>query len=67
MRWRLPLPSKQNFASAAAILLSALGPVFAQEMPAPPIPICDGKVNIPQGVGDRKVFLTPDEHNVIIL
>ncbi|MGD0792045.1 MAG: hypothetical protein ABR920_09765 [Terriglobales bacterium] len=67
MRWRLPLLSKQKFASAAAILLSVLGPVFAQEMPAPPIPIWSGEGSVPAGSGNRKVFLSPDEHSVIIL
>ncbi len=33
----------------------------------PPIPIWSGQGSVPAGSGDRKVFLSPDQHNVIIL
>lgn len=67
MRWRLPLPSKQKFANVAAILLSVLGTVFAQDMPTPPIPTWSGVGSIPKGNESRRVFLSPDEHSVIVL
>jgi hypothetical protein len=40
---------------------------FAQSSSAPPIPIWSGEGSVPAGYGNRKVFLTPDEHSVIIL
>ena len=41
--------------------------VSAQNDSAPPIPIWSGEGSIPKDSGDRKVFLMPDLHNVIIL
>ena len=51
----------------AAILLCVPTAEFAQDMPAPPIPTWSGVGSVPTGYGNRKVFLTPDEHSVIIL
>lgn len=51
----------------ATILLCVPAAEFAQEMPAPPIPTWSGEGSVPTGYGNRKVFLTPDEHSVIIL
>jgi hypothetical protein len=51
----------------AAILLSVPAADFAQNMPAPPIPTWSGLGGIPKGNENRKVFLSPDEHSVIIL
>jgi hypothetical protein len=38
---------------------------FAQGIP--PIPIWSGEGSVPAGSGNRKVFLSPDQHSVIIL
>jgi hypothetical protein len=51
----------------AAILLCVPAAELAQEMPAPPISTWSGEGSVPTGYGNRKVFLTPDEHSVIIL
>ncbi|MGA2000967.1 MAG: hypothetical protein ABSG52_13305 [Terriglobales bacterium] len=51
----------------AAILLCIPTVEFAQHMPAPPIPTWSGVGSIPKGNERRKVFLSPDEHSVIIL
>jgi hypothetical protein len=49
------------------VLLSAVAVAFAQSDVAPPIPTWNGEGSLPRGSGDRKVFLTPDQHSVIIL
>jgi hypothetical protein len=51
----------------AAILLCIPVMEFAQTMPAPPIPMWSGVGNVPKGNEKRKVFLSPDQHSVIIL
>jgi hypothetical protein len=51
----------------ATILLYASTVALAQETPKSPIPIWNGEGRVPQGPADQKVFLTPDEHSVIIL
>jgi hypothetical protein len=51
----------------AAALLSVPATPFAQSNSVPPIPIWSGEGSVPAGYGNRKVFLSPDEHNVIIL
>jgi hypothetical protein len=67
MRWRLPLLNKRIYASLAAVLLCAQAAVVAQERPAPPIPTWSGEGSVPTGYGNRKVFLAPDQHSVIVL
>lgn len=59
--------NRRIFASVAAMLLSVPTTPFAQNNPAPPIPIWSGEGSVPAGNGNRKVFLSPDEHSVIIL
>lgn len=59
--------NKYVCASTSAMLLCLATAVFAQERFAPPIPIWNGEGGVPKGSGNRKVFLTPDEHSVIIL
>lgn len=61
------LINRRILLSIAAILLCIPAAECAQETPAPPIPIWNGEGSVPRGSGDRKVFLTPDEHSVIIL
>jgi hypothetical protein len=51
----------------AATLLCFAAISFAQNGPALPIPIWSGEGSVPAGSGNRKVFLSPDEHSVIIL
>jgi hypothetical protein len=63
----MSLIDKRILSSVAAILLCIPTVEFAQKMSAPPIPTWNGEGSVPQGSGDRKVFLTPDEHGVIIL
>jgi hypothetical protein len=41
--------------------------VFGQSASTPPVPIWPGEGNIPKSYGDRKVFLSPDEHHVVLL
>ncbi len=53
--------------AAAALLYLAGAAAFAQDRPAPPIPIWSGERGLPHDSGDRKVFLTLDLHSVIIL
>src|SRR6266851_3888756 len=65
--WRLSLPNRWLSSCVAVTLLFAAAVVFAQNGSAPPIPTWNGEGNVPQASRDRKVFLTPDEHSVIIL
>jgi hypothetical protein len=71
MRWRLPLLNnrlnRRIYLCVAAALLSVPATPFAQNSSAPPIPIWSGEGGVPTGYGNRKVFLSPDEHSVIIL
>jgi hypothetical protein len=39
----------------------------AQSSSPPPIPIWSGEGSVPSGSGNQRVFLSPDEHSVIIL
>jgi len=41
--------------------------VLAQAASLPPVPIWSGEGQIPQRYGNRRVFLTPDEHSVILM
>lgn len=51
-----------------AVTLSGMpAMVFAQSSLTPPIPIWSGDGSPPKGNENRKVFLSPDLHNVIIL
>lgn len=65
-RWKLSLLNKWLSSYVAVSLLFAAA-VSAQNNSTPPIPTWNGDGNVPQGAGDRKVFLTPDQHSVIIL
>src|SRR6266446_5944308 len=65
MRWRLPLLNRRIYLCVAAALLGV--PAFAQSNPPPPIPIWSGEGSVPAGSGNRKVFMSPDQHSVIIL
>ncbi|ADV83957.1 hypothetical protein [Terriglobus saanensis] len=47
-------------------LLSAPTALFAQICPAPPIPIWSGEGGVPTGYGNRKVFLSPNQHSITI-
>jgi hypothetical protein len=67
MRWRLPLLNRRIYLCVAAALLGVPVTPFAQSSPTPPIPIWSGEGSVPPGSGNRKVFLSPDEHSVIIL
>jgi hypothetical protein len=70
MRWRLPLPSKQlnrQIYLCVAALFSLPATSFAQSCSTPPIPIWSGEWSVPAGYGNRKVFLSPDQHSLIIL
>ncbi len=57
----------RRLSSCVAVILLFAAAVSAQSDSAPPIPIWTGDGSVPQGSGDRKVFLTPDLHSVIIL
>jgi hypothetical protein len=61
------LINRRVLSTMAAILLFVPGVEFAQKMSAPPIPIWSGQGSVPAGSGDRRVFLSPDLHSVIIL
>lgn len=58
--------SKLILTGAAAGLLIPTG-AFAQAGSGPPVPIWPGQENLAKSYGDRKVFLSPDEHSVILL
>jgi hypothetical protein len=50
-----------------ALLLFVSFSPRAQDRTTPPIPIWSGVGRVPAGYENQKVFLTPDEHSVIIL
>lgn len=50
---------------AALLLLPAC--IFSETHSPPPIPIWSGKAPTTKSYGKRRVFLTPDEHSVILL
>jgi hypothetical protein len=66
MHWRRSLPNRRLSSCAAVTLLFAVA-ASAQNDSAPPVPVWSGEGSVPQVYGNRKVFLTPDEHSVIIL
>ncbi len=59
--------NRQICLCVAAVLLCTPATPFAQSNSAPPIPIWSGEGSVPKGYGNRKVFLSLDEHSVIIL
>jgi hypothetical protein len=67
MRWRLPLLNRRICLCVAAALLGVPATPFAQSSPPPRIPIWSGEGSVPAGYGNRKVFLSPDQHSLIIL
>jgi hypothetical protein len=67
MLWRSPLLNRWIFVCVTATLLALPTATFAQSCPAPPIPIWSGEGRVPDGSGNRKVFLSPDQHSVIVL
>jgi hypothetical protein len=67
MRWRLPLLNRRIVVCVTAALLSIPATSFAQNCPAPPIPIWSGEGGVPKGYGNRKVFLSPNQHSITVL
>jgi hypothetical protein len=67
MRRRLSLPDRWFCSCIAVTLLCGSAAVSGQNNSAPPIPIWSGEGSIPAGYRNRKVFLSPDKHSVIIL
>ena len=61
------LRSLSKLVCIAALGLFFLAADSAQTESAPPVPIWSGQGSIPKGHADRRVFLSPDEHSVIIL
>ena len=59
--------NRRIYLCVAAALVSVPAAPFAQSNSAPPIPIWSGEGSVPAAYGKRRVFLSPDEHSVIIL
>lgn len=66
MRFKLPLLSELILGLGAAMLF-APNSGLAQAGNKLSAPIWPDNGNIPKGYAGRKVFLSPDEHSVIIL
>jgi hypothetical protein len=66
MRFKVRLLNK-SILTGLAIWVVCLTGVFGQSASTPPVPIWPGNGNIPKSYSDRKVFLSPDEHSVVLL